>query len=105
MGTPIGWSARLAACTGTHAILRPRRTPDSPGNPRCDPLEGRDHVPLTRSGSVKAIEKRLLEVLEPAGLAALIRGALGRGEMVRIANANRVSVPGMRNRSVSLGRL
>lgn len=54
---------------------------------------------------MKAIEKRLLEVLEPAGLATLLRLALGRAEMVRIANANRVSVPGMRNRSVSLERL
>src|SRR6185503_10245715 len=53
----------------------------------------------------KAFEKRLLEVLEPAGLAALIRLLLGRAEMVRIANASRVFVPGMRNRAVSLDRL
>jgi uncharacterized LabA/DUF88 family protein len=54
---------------------------------------------------MKTTEKRLLDILEPAGLALLIRGALGRTEMIRIANASRVSVPGMRNRSVSLEHL
>jgi len=54
---------------------------------------------------LKAIEKRLLEVLGPSGLATLVRALLGRAEMVRIANASRVFVPGMRNRAVSLERL
>jgi len=54
---------------------------------------------------MKSIEKRLLDILEPAGLALTIRGALGRSEMIRIANASRVSVPGMRNKSVSLEHL
>ena len=54
---------------------------------------------------MKATEKRLLEILDPSGLAVLIRGCLDRTEMVRIANASRVSVPGMRNRAVSLERL
>jgi len=54
---------------------------------------------------MKSTEKRLLDILEPAGLALMIRGALGRAEMIRIANASRVSVPGMRNRSVALEHL
>src|SRR5262245_14732562 len=54
---------------------------------------------------MKSTEKRLLDVLEPAGLALMIRGALGRTEMIRIANASRVSVPGMRNRSVAVDHL
>lgn len=54
---------------------------------------------------MKALEKRLLEVLEPAGIAAIVRGILPRAEMIRIANASRVSVPGMRNRSVSIEHL
>jgi uncharacterized LabA/DUF88 family protein len=54
---------------------------------------------------MKAIEKKLLEWLEPAGLALVIRTALGKNEIVRIANASRVSVPGMRNRAVSLVQL
>ena len=54
---------------------------------------------------MKSTEKKLLDILEPAGLALVIRGALGRTEMIRIANASRVSVPGMRNRSVALEHL
>lgn len=54
---------------------------------------------------MKTLEKTLLSTLEPWGLALLVRGALSRPEMVRIANASRVSVPGMRNRSVSLEHL
>lgn len=54
---------------------------------------------------MKSTEKKLLDILEPAGLALMLRGALGRTEMIRIANASRVSVPGMRNRSVELGHL
>src|SRR5437867_4107023 len=54
---------------------------------------------------MKAVEKKLLEILEPAGLALVLRGALSRAEMVRIANASRVSVAGMRNRAVSVEHL
>src|SRR5437867_8728357 len=54
---------------------------------------------------MKAVDKQLLELLEPAGLALVLRGTLSRAEMVRIANASRVSVPGMRNRAVSLEHL
>lgn len=54
---------------------------------------------------MKTLEKKLLETLNPAGLAFVIRSALGRVEMVRIANASRVSVPGMRNRAVSIEHL
>src|SRR6476659_734823 len=54
---------------------------------------------------MKTAEKRLLETLDPAGLGLVMRAALGRAEMVRIANASRVFVPGMRNRAVSLEHL
>src|SRR5881397_2444820 len=54
---------------------------------------------------MKAVEKNLLEILEPAGLALVLRGTLSRTEMIRIANSSRVSVPGMRNRAVSLEHL
>ena len=54
---------------------------------------------------MKTAEKRLLETLDPAGLGLVLRAALGRTEMVRIANASRVFVPGMRNRAVSLEHL
>ena len=55
--------------------------------------------------TMKTAEKRLLDTLDPAGLALVLRAALGRAEMVRIANASRVFVPGMRNRAVSLEHL
>lgn len=54
---------------------------------------------------MKTLEKKLLETLNPAGLAFVIRSALDRAEMVRIANASRVSVPGMRNKAVSIEHL
>src|SRR5262245_32727254 len=54
---------------------------------------------------MKTVEKMLLQTFDPAGLALVIRGILSRAEMVRIANASRVFIPGMRNRAVSLEHL
>jgi uncharacterized LabA/DUF88 family protein len=54
---------------------------------------------------MKAIEKKLLEAFEPQVLSLVIRGTLSRSEMVRLANASRVGIPGMRNRGVSFTHL
>ncbi len=54
---------------------------------------------------MRKADRTLLEWVGADGVAAVLRHSLDRASLVRIANARRVSVPGMRNQSVPVDRL
>src|SRR5262245_6762529 len=54
---------------------------------------------------MSAADRTPLEWLGEEGVAAALRSSLDRRSLVRLANARRVNVPGMRNQSVPADRL
>src|SRR5262245_53729343 len=54
---------------------------------------------------MRAADRSLLEWLGEEGLAAILKSSLDKNSLVRLANARRVTVPGMRNQSVPAERL
>ena len=54
---------------------------------------------------MRATDRTLLEWLGEEGVAAVLRHSLDRPSLIRLANARRVNVPGMRNRSVPVDKL
>ena len=54
---------------------------------------------------MRAADRTLLEWAGEEGVAAVLRHSLERSSLVRLANARRVNVPGMRNQSVPADRL
>ena len=54
---------------------------------------------------MRTADRTLLDWLGEEGIATALRFSLNRASLVRLANARRVSIPGMRNQSVPMDRL
>jgi uncharacterized LabA/DUF88 family protein len=54
---------------------------------------------------MRAADRTLIEWLGEDGLATILRYSLNKASLVRLANARRVNIPGMRNQSVPADRL